>query len=259
MKNLAFTIFLFSIISCGNKNKINQPEYLEKETEQMRIAELPKPVYNCNVLTNKIKLFAIADSLLKIKYHPNIINLQTIDSSDVIIFEDNFIFPDKKSTMVFFSAEAGFSSGNSTYLLILFHCKNGKAEIIWSGQENLFNKKNIKDLNADGVQEVVNISGAAWMSSENELFEIINFKNATRNVLYSTLSNTQRDYFEEDWYQLGDTISCVYQNKIIDAEDSRIIKIQQIKTVKLFNGGTTQKEAFKKSKIEQTTALIFIE
>jgi hypothetical protein len=237
-------------MSCSN-NKTQKTEVAENETiavDTAKIAISP-PIYHCNVLRDTSKLYTIADSLLKIKWHPNIINLHTIDSSGIIVFEDNFIYPCKKSKMVFFSGEAGFSSGNSNCLLILFHCGNNKAKIIWAGQTNLFKKENINDLNGNGIKEIVSTSGAAWMSSVRELFEIISFKNGKRNTLYSTLSNTQRDYFEEDWYNIGDTISCVYQNKILPNNQLGVIRVKQTKTVKLFNGGKTKDEAFKKCKV----------
>ena len=252
-------IILLLIISCNNSNKSHQTDYPVKETEILKIAKMSKSIYTCDELQNNKKLYSIADSILQLETHPNIINLHVIDSTDITVFEDYFIYPDKKSKMMFFSGEAGFSSGNSTYLLILFHCKNAKAEIIWSGQSAMFVKNNIKDLNGDGVKEIIISSGAAWMSSEVELFEIINFKNGKRNTLYSTLSNTQQDYFEEDWYCLDDTISCTYKNMIMDSGKAEMIKIKQTKTVQLFNGGKTKEEAFKNSKIKANSTIIIIQ
>ena len=260
MKHIKLTTLLFLLISCHNGNNVPQTEYPKKETEsKIAKTDLPGQVYSYNELNNKAKLFSIADSILKIKNHPNIINLHAIYSSNINIIEDYFIHPDKKSMMVFFGCDAGFSSGNSNKLLLIFDCKNGKGKLIWSGQHALFSKKDIKDLNGDSIMEIVNISNVAWMSSEKELFEIINFRNGKRNTLYSTLSNTQRDYFDEDWYNIGDTISCVYQNKLLQNSKHGIIRIQQNKTVKLFNGGKTPKTAFKKSKIKANSTIITIQ
>ena len=247
MKQLVLFSLILSIISCNN-NKQVQTEIFAKEIAK---TNLPKPFYGCNELKINSKLFSIADSILKIETHPNIVNLHSVDTTDVTVLEDYFIYPDNKSKMVFFVGEAGFSSGNSNCLLILFHCTNNSAKIIWTGQSNLFKKENFKDLDGDGVKEIINTSGANWLSSRNELFEIINFKNGKRKTLYSTLSNTQRDYFEEDWYCLGDTISCTYKNTILESDNAGIIKIKQIKTIKLYNGGKTREEAFKKCKVSE--------
>ena len=253
MKYVALISLVFLLISCNSGNKTQQIEYREN-----KIVQFADPIYSVDELQNNKKLFSIADSILKIETHPNIVNLHSVDTTDVTVLEDYFIYPDKKSKMVFFGCDAGLSSGNLNKLLMVFDRENEKAELIWSGQHALFSKKNINDLNGDGIMEIVNVSSVAWMSSEMELFEIINFKNGKRNKIYSTLSNTQRDYFEEDWYFLGDTIACTYKNMILDSDKDGMFRIKQTKIIKLFNGGKTREEAFKKCKTDVSTEIVEI-
>ena len=181
MKCKLLIILFLLYTSCSNT------DYRKTKLTKTKKADIKEIVYNCNDINNKTKLFAIADSIMKSKVHENIINLQEIISKDPLIIDDNFIYPDKKSRIVFFLCSTGFSAGNSNNLLILFHCDNKKAKIIWSGQYVRFNKKNIEDINNDGIKEITATTKVRWMSSERKLREIINFKNCRKNIIYNVL------------------------------------------------------------------------
>ncbi len=228
MKALFHLIVLIGIsylFSC--KNNPNRTEADKQMTEN-------------NLFKNKITLANLALNILNDKTNSNIWNLSDLDTSSIITFEDYFTDAKNKTQLVLINGFAGLSAGTNQTLLILLAC-NDTLNIIWSGQTTAFNNDAIMDLNDDGIKEITTTSSSIWMGTCSETFNIINFQNGNRNILYQAESISHIDCGLPDLtsqFKIGDTLENIRLCSIIKDEQNNF-QVEEIHTVKVFNGGTT--------------------
>lgn len=169
-----------------------------------------------------------------------------IDTSEILVVRDHFICKDSISTLIRVEAHAGLSCGNGCNLLMLFSCSE-HPKMIWSGPVGEFTKDSIRDLNNDGIVEIINHSGTAWMGECDSYYQIFNFAGGKQNMLYKTFgySYIGCGFGNEsvNHRKAGDTIGLNIKTELIDADHNSIFEAKQYREYQIFNGGKTEKEA----------------
>jgi hypothetical protein len=212
-----------------------------KPTEKVALGEEEK--YDCSSIQTNRVLYKIAKSVINASDNPRIWNLSDVDTAGVFITEDYFVSSKSKHFLIRMKGEAGLSSGNANNLLMIVSCSDG-IQIIWSGQVGEFNQSDIKDLNNDGIKEIVIQAGMMWMGECNESFNIINFADGTENTIYSVQSKSVVDCgFDNlaERYKMGDTLENRYDCRV-EYVGSNEYEVNQIHTAKINNGGQTDDE-----------------
>ena len=213
-----------------------------------------KKAFNCNLLTNKKYLLALGDSIIEKHDNNKIWNLSNADTTEFFTIEDYFTNNKTKNRIVVLGGNAGISAGSAHHLFMLFECKD-TFKILWSAQEAPINDTCIADLNNDGIMEIVTLSGATWQGTSWETYEIFNFKDNKKNVLYSSQSNTVIDCGGPDLgeaHKPGDTLELQSDHTLVPASDKHF-SVKQIRTIKIHNGGSNTEEVLKNIKIIRDT------
>ena len=164
--------------------------------------------FECHLPIDKAAIIKIATGIIKEQPTSEIWNLADLDTNSIISFEDYFTDTKNKTQLVLINGSAGLSAGTSQALLILLACTD-TLKVIWTGQTTAFNNDAIKDLNEDGIKEITTTSNSIWMGICSETFNIINFQNGKRNVLYQATSISYIDCGLSDLtsqFKIGDTL-----------------------------------------------------
>jgi hypothetical protein len=238
-------IFICSLLSCNNQ--------IEKAVKQQN------KTIDCNTLSDKKIVYTIAKSILDKKDNNQIWNLSEVDTSELLTTEDFFTNDRTKSRLVLIGGSAGLSSGTADNLLIIFECTD-TSTVIWSGQVGDISLTDIKDLDNDGIKEIVCNESMTWMGECNDSYKIFNFKGGHHNIIYSTHSNSIIDCGKEeigDFYKKGDTLETKYNCLLLENMD-KTYNIRQIKTIKIHNGGKSDKDILKYLKVVIDTSVISI-
>jgi hypothetical protein len=233
-----YLLVILVLISCGQ-----------------RIAE---HLFDCNSLTDKKNIYEIAKSIINDGNNEHIWNLHDIDTTDFFTTEDYFTNPKTKNRLVLIGGNAGLSAGTATNLLILFSCSD---TVIWAGQVG--NLTEIADVNGDGIMEIIINTGSAWMGEINEWYEIFNFKDGKQNFLFTAHSKSVIDndgdsdvFFNlPEYYKKGDTLENSFDCSLIKHNENEY-GVKQIRTVKIHNGGQTEKEILKRMRVFTDTTII---
>ncbi len=144
------------------------------------------------------------------------------------------------------SGEAGMSSGTASNLMMIASCGDG-IQIIWSGQVGEFSQSDIKDLNNDGIKEIVIRASMMWMGECKNSFSIVNFENGKENTIFSRHSRSVMDCGFDNYAELsklGDTLVSNYECEV-EYVGSSTYELSQIRTIKISNGGQTDEEVVK--------------
>jgi hypothetical protein len=210
----------------------------------------------CDSLDSKAFIYSLSESIIGDKSNSNIWNLSDVDTSNIMVIKDYFISRESKNKLILVSGSAGLSAGSASNLLILFACSDTPA-VIWAGQESGFLQNDIRDLTGDGIKEIVCTTTAQWMGECDNIFEIFNFRNGNKNSVYKAHSISIIDCGGEESYEhsKGDTLEDLYNCSIIELKGQQFA-IQQIHTVRIFNGGTKEHEILARSLISSDTATI---
>jgi hypothetical protein len=202
-------------------------------------------------LPAKKELLRLADSIVKAKANENIWNLSEVDGTAIFIAEDYFTSSKTKSAVVLINGSAGLSAGSADNLLMLLEYHNNRYSVSWAGQTGDFDNAGIKDLTNDGVKEIVSENGMVWMGGCYDYFTIFNFKGGERNKLFTAESVSVIDCGLEDYgekfFAQGDTLENVSVCKIIPV--GKAFAVQQARTLRLINGGTTNQQIIAKLKV----------
>lgn len=202
--------------------------------------EADKQITENNLFKNKITLANLALNILNEKTNSNIWNLSDLDTNSIITYEDYFTDAENKTQLVLINGAAGLSAGTNQALLILLSCTD-TLNVLWSGQTTAFNNDDIMDLNGDGIKEIATTSSSIWMGTCSETFNIINFQNGNRNILFQAESISYIECGLPDLtaqFKIGDTLENMRSCSIIKDEQNNF-QVEEIHTVKVFNGGTT--------------------
>jgi hypothetical protein len=213
--------------------------------------------FDCNSLSDKKVIYSIAKSIIDKHDNEQIWNLYEIDTTDFLSIEDYFTNTRSKNRLVLIGGRAGMSSGTADNLLILFSCSD-TFHVVWAGQVGDFKQSDIKDLDGDGIKEIVCNSGMIWMGECDENYNIFNFKNGKQNLVYSAHSTSfidcGKDNFDE-LFKLGDTLEHKFDCLLLKTKDNEY-SVQQIQTSKIHNGGHTDEEIIKNLKVNIDTTTI---
>jgi hypothetical protein len=200
---------------------------------------------SCQDLKNKKILLAFANKIIKANDNPAIWNLSEIDAGETFSIEDYFTNLKTKDRLVLMKGEAGLSAGSATYLLMLFRCSD-KNRLIRAEQSGPITKKDIRDLNGDGIKEIISSSEMMWMGECNNSYSIFNFKGGRRNLLYSALSRSTIDCgFPLTSSSAGDTLENQNENKLIGPDENKHYRVSRIRTIKISRGGKTEQQILK--------------
>jgi len=213
---------------------------------------------DCSVLANKDTIFAIASSILELKSNENIWNLSSLDSSKFYAIDDHFTSSATKERLVLIGGQAGASAGSANNLLLLLSCTDS-IRVLWSGQVGNIEQNGIRDLNGDGIREIICESEMVWMGECSEYYHIFNFEKGKLRTLFEASSRSVLDCGLDclgATYKQGDTIETTLACTLVPNRERRY-QVQQIRTVKVHNGGVTNDEI----KMNLTTAVdtVFID
>ncbi len=245
-----YLILLFSLISLSACNfpKVNKAS---TETEKLTCADL----------ADIDQIIPIATSTINAHKNDNIWNLSTpVDTSRFFSIEDYFIDAKRKSRLVWLGFDAGMSAGSANNLLMLFNCADTPV-LIWSAQVGLINKDEIKDLNQDGIKEIVCTRSMMWMGECNESYNIFNFKGGHQNILFAANSQSYIDCGNENYnerYKIGDTLENSSECLLMPPGKSSSWQVKQIHTLKIHNGGKTDGLIMKRLRVVKDSCTIEI-
>jgi hypothetical protein len=241
MKNLLTVLCCLAFFSC------NQGKSKTVSTEKIK--------FDCNSAINGNTIYAIADSLINRTETDEIWNLSEVDTSHIFTTEDYFTNAATKNRLVLVKGSAGLSAGTANNLLILFACADS-LQMVWAGQVGQFTQENIRDLNNDGIKEIVCTSEALWMGECNKSFTIFNFKNGKRNFLYSAHSSTVLGcgYDNLSDFKQGDTLETEITPTLLRKDKGYMV--QQVTTIKVHNGGDSTEAVIDNVLLLRDTAMI---
>jgi hypothetical protein len=247
-----FTIIFLTLVffSCKNEEKQKVDYYEEKKIKK-------EQQFDCNKLSERKVIYEIANSIIENHNNENIWNLTEIDTTEYFTKEDYFINSRTKNRIVILGGNAGLSSGTANNLLLLLDCTNS-LKIVWSGQIGEINPSDIKDINEDGIKEIVCTSSTIWMGECNDNYNIFNFKGGKQNMIFNANSNSVLDCGKDnlaDQFKIGDTLENKFDCAIIKLNNKEF-NIQKIQTSKIHSGGLTDTEIMKNLKIFTDTTFI---
>ncbi|NOS92537.1 MAG: hypothetical protein HOP30_11485 [Cyclobacteriaceae bacterium] len=183
--------------------------------------------------------------------------MHDVDTTDVFIIEDYFISSKSKHLLIRMDGEAGMSSGTANNLMMIASCTDG-IKVIWSGQVGEFSQSDIRDLNNDGIKEIVIRTSMMWMGECNSSFSIINFVNGTENTIFSRHSRSVVDCGFDNHAELsksGDTLVSNYECEV-EYAGSNVYEVNQVRTIKVSKGGQTDDEVINNLAVTTDTARI---
>ncbi len=221
-KILLLIMTLMSLVSCqneGNKLKPNPNEF------------------NCQNLLSPHFIDSLAKKILLNHDSKTIWNLSSVDTVDMKVYEDNFVSASYKSKLIILQGEAGLSAGNANKLYLILTCQNDEIHLDWFGQEGELRDENFRDLDGDGIKEIIIEKSMMWMGGCEDHFEILNFQSGERNVLLASRSYSLIDCGVESFqsFKKGDTLEIQIQNTIIQDENYFVLELAR--EIKIYNGG----------------------
>ena len=212
---------------------------------------------DCKAPADMKTIHAIATSMIDRHDNDNIWNLSEVDTTNYAVSEDYFINDTTKSRLVLLSGKAGLSAGSANHLLLFLSCAD-TLKVEWAGQFGGIRASGIRDLNGDGIMEIVSESGMTWMGECDEHYGIYNFRDGKQHVLFSALSTSFLNCGIEnpaEQYKKGDTLETKFDCSIVMTRDKKFM-VQQIRTVKIHNGGHSNEEIIKNLKVSIDTSLV---
>jgi len=251
MKPYIILILTLGVIACSN----NPHKIATTDSVQYRQSS------NVNPLTDKGLIYHIADSIVtsienKISKneYKEYFSLRNIDTTDALIVEDYFTNNKTKTTLVLLDAEGNPPDGTDHYLLLLLSYTD-TYNLISVEQSGDFTPSDIRDLNGDGVKEIIICDSSAQEGISSDSYSIVNFRNGKMQVLFSRLSESKiyydnnglaTDYHANDYdlaerYHVGDTLEHKFECSLINNKTGTY-NIRQIETSKIHNGGANDSE-----------------
>ena len=181
-----------------------------------------------------------------------------IDTSDVRFFVGHFSDSDSLQTLVLMSGYDMPSCGDGCNKAMLFSC-DPKVHLLWAGFTPYFTESCIRDLDKDGVLEIIATSSVEHMGECHSRYEILNLKNRELNELYSSdsYSYVSCGFAEEyDIFDKGDSISAVIKDSLVDPDHDGIFQVCTMRKRCYFNGGKTESQIVDKQLEKVDTVVV---
>ena len=232
-----------SFLAC---NSFSESKHLEVIGGQKEIVKLEETQIDCLKPVNRSEIYNIAKSILDKQENEEIWNLHELDTTEFFVTDDYFTNPKTKTRLVLIGGIAGLSAGTEDNMLLLFSCADS-LKVIFSAQWGDFAQSDIKDVNGDGIKEIIYQSSMMWMGECNDSYSIFNFLDGNQNVLFSANSFSILGCGLEnlsDRYKKGDTLEIKSDCSLTKVNNKYNVK--NIQTIKVHNGGRTDEEIEKK-------------
>ncbi len=232
-----------SFFACNSFSESKTLEVLGSQKEIMKPEEFRT---DCLKPVNKSDIYNIAKSILDKKENEEIWNLHELDTTEFFVTDDYFTNPKIKTRLVLIGGIAGLSAGTEDNMLLLFSCTDS-LQVIFAAQWGDFTQSDIKDINGDGIKEIIYQSSMMWMGECNDSYSIFNFLDGKQNVLFfassfSILGCGLENLSER--YKKGDTLETKSDCSLTEVNNKYIVK--NIQTIKVHNGGKTDEEIERK-------------
>jgi hypothetical protein len=234
------SVFLacFMLASCGDNPAKNTPP-------------VTGTARSTAIGSNKALALSIARHILEDPgNNKNIWNLSEVDTTLYFETDDYFTNSQAKNKLVLLGGEAGGSSGTASCLLMLLNWSQ-KPQVLWAGQVSAIGDTDIKDLDNDGIKEIVMRTEISWMGECFSDFQVFNFKGGTQHELYDGMSHSIIDCGGADTiatrYKPGDTLSTEVTSSLINRSGRYAVK--RVSVYKIHNGGKDDDELMKNMKI----------
>lgn len=245
-----FTVLslIFLLLSCNKKteNKATEKNNSTKiETPSPPIQT--KKEITCENLLEKEEAFKLGETLLE--KGDGTWNLGELDTSSYFSTNGHFVNKEEKHQLIIIEGSAGLSAGNASNLWILLSCDEGN-KVIFYKQAPMIDTKNIKDLNGDGIDEIIEEFFTMWMGSCYETYSIVNFVGGKQNTLYKKKSFSHIECGGLDYANIfseGDTL--VSETKVELKESEGKYSLIEKNTYKISTGGKTDDEITEKLKV----------
>lgn len=262
MKNIQYFLFMgFSIglMTCKSSKKVES----KKETDTVATVEKEQSkvnAFDCSLLADKEFVYEIAKNVIDNHDNKNIWNLSEVGIENFFTVEDYFTNASTKDRLVLMDGSAGGSAGTANNLLMLLSCTADTFNVVWAEQVGDFEEKDIKDLNNDGIKEIICRTSMMWMGECSDSYTIFNFKGGGKNILYTTQSFSVIDCGKDDLNESnkkGDTLECTFDCRPVMSGKEKY-GIQQIRTTKVHNGGSSHNEILRNLKVTVDTASVIL-
>lgn len=195
---------------------------------------------SCADLENKSVIFHFA------KAHAFTSYINTFDTSNVLLIKGHFIDNKTEQTLVWIADYPMPSCGDGCNLVMLFNC-GSVARLLMNFNAGVFTKENVRDLDNDGVLEIVAESGICRMGECHSNYDIFNLADTVQNMLYH--AHTYSMLEEENWgdnyegyFKKGDTLRDSIGSRLVRAPGDNVYKVMQVRKVEIYNGGKKVKE-----------------
>jgi hypothetical protein len=181
------------------------------------------------------------------------------DSTQTLVLHGHFISADSISTLVLVGGDSGPPCGTGCNMLLLYRC-DSVASLVLSQNSGLFSEADVRDLDGDGVMEI--ITGFDWMNMGEcaSYFQVFDFKGGKSNLLFE---NSGFDYFGCGYgdenvkhYKNGDTIGLELKTDLIDPDHDHIYEVKEYRDYKIFTGGKTEDEVLKNAEHRLDTVMV---
>lgn len=244
-------IFLLTILFACNTGQENKPN------GQPVRAQVQAHKVDCNVITDKLYIYNISNTIIDKDQNGRIWNLSEIDTADFFTTEDHFINATTKNRLVIVGGEAGLSAGSANHLLLLFSCADS-LRVVWYEQTGKVTAADITDVNGDGIKEIISNTGGVWMGECFDHYSIYNFKEGNKNTLFSAQSTSLLGCGHDDMaeaFKKGDTLENRYDCSLQKLNDKTSV-VRKIQTVKIYQGGETEEEINNRLKVVVDTTTV---
>ena len=247
--------FAIGLAACKTSKKSESHKQTDTSAKQEKV-HTQASTFDCNKLSDPEFAYEIAKSVIDKHDNEHIWNLSEVGTEDFFSTEDYFTNTKTKDRLVLMGGDAGGSAGTANNLLMLLSCTADTFKIVWAEQTGDLGPKDIKDLNNDGIKEIICRSSMMWMGECTDQYTISNFKNGTKNILYTaksfSLIDCGKDNLSES-YQKGDTLESMLDCIPVRSDEGKYI-IRQIRKTKIHSGGRSDEEILKNLKtIADTT------
>lgn len=255
-----YTILIFLLIAACDSPEPSpvfrdSVEKALQQTETIKSDSFPEvnlDTVDCNDLNNPAVVYALAKDAQENGF-------PMFDKLDYFTVNGHFTSENATEILIFIDAYAGGSCGSCCNLLLILSCES-KLNVVWSGNCGTFSKSDVRDLNSDGIDEIVMNCGSTWSGELNEWFHIVNYKSGKENIVFEKQSSNYiyGSYGTEDWkkYQFGDTIHTYYRDSVSDADPNGNFSVIQIREREIYCGGKTEGEIDKRKKTVCDTVII---
>ena len=214
-------------ILTGDSESENDGDYLENLT--------------CDDLDNRKVIYDLASQ--EIDASSGI----TFDTSDVLVLRNHFISKDTLTTLILVQEQSLAYLLDKPCLLLLYNCRNVVRQVMNETTFG-FSAKDIRDLDDDGVVEIISKSDYAGMGECSNTYRIFNFKNGKENVLYESGGYSHIDCLGDNdtRFKNGDTLGLEIADELIPTQNPKVFEVKEIHKYKICNGGKTAEEIVKK-------------